>query len=106
MITRLPVGLLTASTVPLLGSRRTWVASLLRPKSARPPMLTLKLSPKSVSGRYVGPAASVVRKLVVFQTPPLAPATYTVLPDESDGSTARPPTRPALPCLTAGSRVV
>ena len=39
---------------------------------------------------------SVVRKLVVFQTPPLAPATYTVLPLGSDGSTTADVTRPAF----------
>src|SRR5215204_819396 len=39
---------------------------------------------------------SVVRKLVVFHTPPLAPATYTVFPLGSDGSTAVAVTRPVL----------
>src|SRR3954447_14434308 len=36
-------------------------------------------------------------KLLVFQTPPEAPETYSVLPDGSDGSRAMPPMRPELP---------
>ena len=32
------------------------------------------VGPKSVSGTHVGPRLSVVRKLLVFHTPPLAPA--------------------------------
>src|SRR5215472_5893471 len=35
-------------------------------------------------------------KLVVFHTPPVDPATNTVFPDGSDGSTAMAPTRPAV----------
>src|SRR5262245_59724396 len=35
-------------------------------------------------------------KFVVFQTPPDAPATNTVLPDVSDGSNAIPPMRSAI----------
>src|SRR3569623_603815 len=35
-------------------------------------------------------------KLVDFQIAPLAPATYTVLPEGSDGSSAMPPMRPDL----------
>ena len=38
------------------------------------PMLIALLGPKSVSEIQVGPAGLVVRKSVVFQTPPLAPA--------------------------------
>ncbi len=37
-------------------------------------MLTPEVGPKSVSGIQVGPLALVVRKLAVFQMPPLAPA--------------------------------
>ena len=51
-------------------------------------MLMPEAGPKFVSGIYVGPLGLVVRKSVVFQIPPLAPATYTVLPEASDGSTA------------------
>ena len=36
-------------------------------------MLTADAGPKLVSGTQVGPAGLVVRKSVVFQTPPLAP---------------------------------
>src|SRR3954468_16443873 len=60
-----------------------------------PPMLMPKVGVVSVSGIQIGPDRSDVMKFVVFQTPPLAPATYTVLPDGSDGSTAMPPMRPA-----------
>ena len=42
-------------------------------------------------GRTVG---AVVRKSVVFQMPPLAPAAYTVFPEGSEGSMASPVTRP------------
>ena len=38
------------------------------------PMLTALLGPKSVSEIQVGPAGLVVKKSVVFHTPPLAPA--------------------------------
>src|SRR5436309_3291607 len=57
-------------------------------------MFIPNVGPKSVSGIHVGPADDVVRKFVVFQIPPDAAPRYTVLPDGSDGSTARPPTRP------------
>ena len=39
------------------------------------PMLMPEVGPKSVSGIQVGPVGLVVRKSVVFQMPPLAPAT-------------------------------
>src|SRR6516162_7272225 len=61
-----------------------------------PPMLMAVVGPKSVSGTQVGPPL-LVRKSVVFQTPPLAPAAKTVLPEGSEGSIARPVTRPAPP---------
>ena len=51
-----------------------WLGSLFRPKTAIEPMLSPEVGPKSVSGIQVGPFGLVVRKLVVFQTPPLAPA--------------------------------
>ena len=38
-------------------------------------MLMAALGPKFVSGTQVGPLGLVVRKSVVFQTPPLAPPT-------------------------------
>ena len=47
---------------------------LLRGKTAIPPMLTPEVGPKLVSGIQVGPLGLVVRKSVVFQMPPLAPA--------------------------------
>src|SRR5436305_803223 len=72
------------------------VGSLPRPKTAIEPTLIPEVGPKSVSGCQVGPAGAEVMKLVVFQTPPLAPPTYTVLPDGSDGSTASAPTMPDL----------
>ena len=59
-------------------------------------MLTAELGPKLVSGTHVGPSGLVVRKSVVFQMPPLAPPTYTVLPEGSEGSTAMALTWPAL----------
>ena len=67
-------------------------------------VLTLmpEVGPKSVSGMYVGPLGLVVRKLVVFQMPPLAPVTYTVLPEVSDGSTAIALTWPVEPVIAAG----
>src|SRR5687767_10930068 len=68
------------SPSPVAAKMMVWRASLLRPTAATPPMLVPKLGPKSVSGMYVGPRGSVVRKLVVFQTPPEAPATNMVLP--------------------------
>src|SRR4051812_1903394 len=52
-----------------------WLGSLLRPKTAMLPVLRLLVGPKSVSGMYVGPWGSLVRKLDVFQTPPEAPLT-------------------------------
>src|SRR5262249_35606389 len=70
------------------------------------PMLMALVGPKSVSGIQVGPAGLLVRKVVVFQTPPLAPAAKTVLPEGSDGSIARPPTRPERPVLAASPGVV
>ena len=51
-----------------------WCGSPFRAKTAIEPMLIAYDGPKSVSGIQVGPFGLVVRKLVVFQTPPLAPA--------------------------------
>src|SRR4051794_25822194 len=68
------------SPSPVPAKTTDWVGSLLTPKTARPPMLLSAVGAKSVSGIQVGPPLFVVRKLVVFQTPPLAPAAYTVLP--------------------------
>src|SRR4051794_14005861 len=80
------------------------LGSLLTGKTARLPMLIPAVGPKSVSGTQVGPLGEVVRKFDVFQIPPEAPPTKTVLPDGSEGSTAIPPTRPAavLPLIEAG----
>ena len=47
---------------------------LLRANTVIAPMLMPEVGPKLVSGIQVGPFALVVRKLVVFQMPPLAPA--------------------------------
>src|SRR3954452_13079905 len=82
-----------------------WCGSLFRPKTAIEPMLIPNVGPKSVSGIQVGPAGSLVRKLLVFQTPPLAPAAKTVLPDVSEGSTASELTRPASPFVLAPSPI-
>src|SRR4051794_34033523 len=82
------------SPSPVATKTIDWLGSLLRPKTAMLPVLRLLPGPRSVSGIQVGPLPSVVRKLVVFQTPPEAPAVKTVLPDGSEGSTARPPMRP------------
>ena len=47
--------------------------SPFRGKTVMLPMLTALLGPKPVSEIQVGPPGLVVRKSVVFQTPPLAP---------------------------------
>src|SRR4051794_8580875 len=47
--------------------------SLFLGKTAMEPMLSELVGPKSVRGIQVGPIEAVVRKFVVFQTPPLAP---------------------------------
>ena len=49
--------------------------SPLRGKTAMLEMLIAALGPKLVSGTQVGPFGLVVRKSVVFQTPPEAPPT-------------------------------
>src|SRR5207245_3774777 len=87
---------------PVPAKMMDWAELLFRPKTARPPILMPKVGPKSVRGTYVGPWGLVVRKSVVFQTPPLAPAMYTVLPEGSDGSTAMPPMRPPPVATAAG----
>ena len=69
----------------------------MRGNSAMLLMCRLRVGPKSVSGIQVGPMDSCVRKLVVFQMPPLAAPIYTVFPDGSDGSTARAVVRDAVP---------
>src|SRR5579884_3308572 len=80
------------------------LGSLLRPNTAMLPMFKLVVGPKAVRSCQVGPFGLVVRKSVVFQTPPLAPAAYTVLPEGSDGSTARLLTRPEFwPLLLPGA---
>src|SRR5262249_3653271 len=81
---------------PVAAKMIVWLGSLLRPKTAMLPMFRLVPGPKSVSGIQVGCPLGL-RKSEVFQTPPEAPAAYTVLPDGSEGSTARPLTRPELP---------
>src|SRR5215212_1464483 len=63
------------------------------------PTLIAPLGPKSVSGTQFGPSGLRVRKFVVRQTPPDAPAAYTVLPDGSLGSTVMADTRPTVPTL-------
>src|SRR5438552_15776649 len=98
---RKPTPSVPVSPSPVPAKTMDWLVLLFRPKTARPPMLMPNVGPKSVSGTYVGPCGLVVRKFVVFQTPPLAPATYTVLPDGSDGSTVMPPMRPP-PLVAAG----
>ena len=50
-----------------------WFGSPLRGKMAMLPMFAANAGPKSVSGVQVGPCGLVVRKSVVFQTPPEAP---------------------------------
>src|SRR5438045_1238087 len=72
---RKPTPGLLVSPSPVAANTIDWLGSLLRPKTARLPILMPKVGPKSVSGIYVGPVGAVVRKFVVFQTPPLAPAT-------------------------------
>src|SRR5262249_25878753 len=81
---------------PVPTSTTVWFGSLLRANRAMLPTFRLVVGPRSVSGTQCGPAGSVVRKLVVFHTPPLAPAAYTVLPDGSDGSTWMLVTCPAF----------
>jgi hypothetical protein len=63
------------SPSPVAAKTIDWPGSLLRPKTAMPPMLIPEVGPKSVSGMYVGPPAAVVRKFVVYQMPPEAPPT-------------------------------
>src|SRR5262245_36255158 len=70
-----------------------WLGSPLRSKMAMLLMESAALGPKSVSGVQLGPRGSVVMKLFVFQMPPVAPPTYTVLPVGSAGSTATAGTR-------------
>src|SRR4051812_19563059 len=74
--------------------------SLLRPSTEMLPMFSPVAEAAAVSGTHGGPPEAVVRKLVVFHTPPLAPPAYTVLPDGSDGSTAIVLTLPALLLLS------
>ena len=52
-----------------------WLGLSFLGKMAMLPMLMAALGPKLVSGIQVGPLGLVVRKSVVFQTPPLAPPT-------------------------------
>ncbi len=59
---------------PVAAMMIVWFVSWFRGKTVMLPMLTALLGPKSVSEIQVGPPGLVVRKLVVFQTPPLAPA--------------------------------
>ena len=72
---RKPTPGLPVSPSPVAATTIDWLGSLLRPKTAMPPMFRPLVGPKSVSGMYVGPCGEVVRKLFVFQMPPLAPPT-------------------------------
>src|SRR4051794_17280828 len=103
---RKPTPVEPASPSPVEAITSDFVGSFFRGKTAMPPTLMALVGPKSVSGTYVGPFESVVRKLVVFQMPPLAPPTNTVLPEGSEGSTARPPIRPVCPVMGAGPTAV
>ena len=71
---RKPTPGVPVSPSPVAAMMIDWLGLLLRGKTAIPPMLTPEVGPKSVSGIQVGPAGLVVRKSVVFQMPPLAPA--------------------------------
>src|SRR5207302_467619 len=91
---------------PVRANTIVWDGSLFRATTESDETLSDWTTPKSVSGIQVGPRASWVRKLVVFQMPPLEPPANTVLPDESDGSTATAVTRPAFaPCPTVVPRL-
>src|SRR5262245_8693313 len=104
---RNPTPVLPVSPSPVEAKTIDCFESLLRAMTAMLPMFSENVGPKSVTGMYVGPFGSVVRKLVVFQMPPLAPATKTVLPVGSDGSMARPPMRPEwAPLIEAGPTAV
>src|SRR5271165_2881443 len=74
-----PGPVLSVLPSPVAAMRIDWLGLLLRPNTVILPMLRLEVAPKFVSGIYVGPLGLVVKKSVVFQIPPLAPATYTVL---------------------------
>ena len=71
---RKPTPGLPVSPSPVATKMIDWFGSLLRPNTAMLPVFRLLPGPRSVSGTHVGPFGSVVRKLVVFQTLPLAPA--------------------------------
>src|SRR5262249_36640673 len=94
---RKPTPGVPVSPSPVAAMMSDWLGSWFRPKTVILPMLMALVGPKSVSGIQTGPEGLVVRKLVVSQTPPLAPAAKTVLPDGSAGSMASPVTRPEPP---------
>src|SRR5271166_3360439 len=71
---RKPTPGVPVSPSPVAAKMIDWLGLSFLGKTAIPPMLTPEVGPKSVSGIQVGPAALVVRKSVVFQMPPLAPA--------------------------------
>src|SRR4051812_23563174 len=71
---RKPTPELPVSPSPVATKMIDWLGSLLRPKTAMLPVLRLLPGPRSVSGIQVGWLFGS-RKLVVFQTPPLAPET-------------------------------
>ena len=64
-------------------------------------MLTALLGPKSVSEIQVGPAGAVVRKSVVFQTPPRGAGRVDSV--ARLGRTDRPPGRVTRPEVAAGA---
>ena len=59
----------------MVANRIDWFGSLFRGTTAIELMCRPNVGPKSVSGTYVGPSGSVVRKSVVFQMPPEAAPT-------------------------------
>ena len=60
---------------PVAAMMIDWLGSPFLGKMAMLLMLIAALGPKLVRGIQVGPAGLVVRKSVVFQTPPRAPPT-------------------------------
>ena len=68
-----PTPCVRVSPLPVAAMMIDCRGSLFRGKTAMPPMFSENVGPKSVRGIQVGPCGFVVRKSVVFQTPPLKP---------------------------------
>src|SRR5579871_3583799 len=67
---RMPMPWDPSLPLPVAAKMIDCLGSLFRGKMAMLPMWTAYVGPKSVSGIQVGPLVLLVRKFVVFQTPP------------------------------------